>query len=275
MNPTLLTDRLTLEQSRKLNLAGFKSIYDIITYLPFDLQNIKPLKNTHTQPNSDTIYLWSGKLVNITHRRGGQQFLVLDFEGTQPLKAYLFSIAKYTMASLILNKKYQLLLIYRKGFWSIDKFALQQENLISHPFILGKMNAKDYTLPKYSKIGPLHSGYFNQIHKRLKHQDYILNLKGLLPENDIIPESLDLSKIHYPHNLMEYEQTLHSWIALKVFLRMSLDKFVSLNSANKCARSGNLNIDFLKHLSSTLPFKLSPTQKTTIWDILQEITVIG
>lgn len=275
MNPTLLTNRLTLEQSRKLNLAGFKSIYDIITYLPFDLQNIKPLENTYIQPSSDIVYLWSGKLVNITHRRGGQQFLVLDFQGTQPLKAYLFSIAKYTMVNLVLNKNYQLLLIYRKGFWSIDKFALQQENLINHPFILGKMNTKDYLLPKYSKIGTLQGGYFNQIHKRLKPQDYILNLSGLLPENDIIPESLDLSKIHHPYNLVEYEQALHSWIALKVFLRMSLDKFVSLNSISQYARSGNLNIDFLKHLSSTLPFKLSPTQKTTIWDILQEITVVS
>jgi RecG-like helicase len=246
----------------------------LITYLPFDLQNIKPLENINASPNLDTIYLWSGKLVNITHRKGNKPFLILDFQGNQTIKAYLFSLAKYTMANLVLNKTYQLLLAYRKGFWTIDKFALQQETLTTHPFILGKMILRDYLMPKYSKIGVLQSSYFNQIFRRLKPQDYILNLKGLLPQNDLIPEYLDLSKIHSPSSLIEYENTLHSWIALKVFLRTSLDKFINMESKSKPAKSGPLNMNLLKHLSSNLPFELSPTQKTTIWDILQDITVV-
>jgi RecG-like helicase len=266
--------RFTPLQQQKLSSAGFENLYSLITYLPFDLAKIRPLQNTFNLPQEGVLYLYSGKLTNITHRKGGKYFLILDFEGKFSLRCYLFSVAKYTLKALQIGQDYQILVVYRGGFWNLEKFANQNAVKQSKNFVLGQAAEQEYLLPKYTKIGELRNGDFQALHRRLASNDYLLNLTGLVPINSFLPQFINLESIHKPTSIQSYEQTLHQWVSFKVFLRLSLLKYMDRASSQSVSWSGKLDLDFLKRISTKLPFKLSDTQKTVVWDILQEITEI-
>jgi len=268
-----LLQKFTAEQAKKLLGVGVANIYGLITYLPYDLQEIIPLKDVFNQKDSQgKEFLWQGKLLNIDFRKGAKRFLVLDFTGDMSLKCYLFSVASYTLKTLEINQFYQLVLNYNNGFWSILRFAKLQEIQSKPYFLLGSAVSKSYYVPKYNKLSYLPGGFFNLLHKRLKTTDYVLNLKDLVPENSIIPLNINLSLIHKPETKELYQQAMSQWLSLKVFLKLNLVKYLESLKTKVEISAGNLDLELLKKLSSKLPFELSKTQKTTIWDILQEIT---
>ena len=165
----------------------------------------------------------------------------------------------------------------KKGdFWTIEKLKIadnkisnsDQNNNESKPISKSKIQAK------YSQRGILKSAFWEQIHRQIPPQAYILNLQNLVPINSIIPQSINLLGIHKPQEKQEYYNTLNQWTAYQVFLKMSLIRYLDNQKQSKIARSANLDIDFLKKLSGTLPFELSTSQKQTIWDILQEISEV-
>ena len=271
MNP--FNQKFTPLQSQKLVAAGFENLYNLITYLPFDLAKIRPLENIYNLPQEGILYLYSGKLTNITHRTGGKHFLILDFEGQFSLRAYMFSVANYTLKALQIGQNYQLLVVFQGGFWNVEKFAIKSNPKESKLFTLGQALEREYLLPKYIKRGELRSSDFQALHRRLGSADYVLNLEGLVPQNSLLPQTISLEGIHKPQSMEKYEQAPHQWISLKVFLRLSLLRYMDRVSSQSVAPSGNLDLKFLQKLTKKLPFELSLTQKTVVWDILQEITV--
>jgi RecG-like helicase len=274
MSSAIFKQRFTPLQVNKLNSVGFYDLYSFITYLPFDIVKITPLVNIYTTPIQGQTYLTSGRLKLITHRTGKQRFLVLDFEGDFDLRCYLFSVASFTLKALQIGQNYQLLLTYNtSGFWSIEKFAPLKDTLSNQKnFILGQAESRDYLLPKYIKSGEMRNGDFHNLHRKLIPTDYLLNLDGLIPENSILPQILDLSGIHKPTSSENYRQTSQHWTALKVYLRLVLLRYIDEMNQETFALSGKLDLDFLKRLIAKLPFELSNSQKTVIWEILQEVT---
>ncbi len=262
---------ITPSLKKKLNTANLINLYDIITYLPFRLQKIEPFSNFNT--NSETTYLYTGKLTNISHRKSSRPFLVLDFTGSTNLTAYLFSIAKFTMATLKVGQEYQLLVTQKDNLWSIKRYSPYVENKIKHDsFTLGKAQQSDYLVPVYKKIGEMKHADFNKLHKILPENSYNLNLEGILPKNSILPTTINIKSIHKPSSLKDFNNGLSQWISLKAFLKICTISYKEYINNNKQAKISKFDREYLNNLTKTLNYKLSTTQISTIKDLVGEIT---
>lgn len=264
-----LEERFTQKQISRLKSVGFSSIYDLVTYLPLGLNKVVPIEKFST--NLDKVkYLADVVLVNI-ERRPKRRFLILDFEHTHKLRCYFFSVANYTLKNLKIGTKYQVLLSYKNGFWTLEKFAVLAGEK-TNKFILGKAARQEYLDAYYSKSASLNSNYFKAMFKRLERSDFVLNLKGLVPKkSQFIPQIIDLYNVHFPSSCSSYNETVNQWLSLKVFLKISLMSYLDMIKDDKLATRSNLDLDYLKHIVSKVPFELSVSQKKSIWDILQDV----
>ncbi|MEM1312298.1 MAG: hypothetical protein AAGF07_02440 [Patescibacteria group bacterium] len=267
-----LRSKFTVLQIKRLNSAKFFDVYSFITYFPYSLVKVTPLTNFRNLESKEQIYLFNGLLKSISHRSGKQRFLVLDFSGQTDMRCYLFKVAPYVLKNLQIGNSYQLLLVYNSsGLWVVDKFAILKQPLVDQNIlVLGQAKLRDYLVPKYRKVAELKDNNFHNLHRRLELNDYKLDLSGLVPIDSILPQSLDLSSIHKPISQEIYNSTLQKWVAFKVYLRLVLLKYLDIRSQNALAKSGQIDIEFLRSMVSKLPFELSHSQKTVIWSILKE-----
>jgi RecG-like helicase len=291
---------LSKSQIQNLKIVGINSVYDLLTFLPFSLENLQPIASffgtNYINPSSHLIdkegqtksgeiktkYLMDAQLVSFTRNQGktGQAYFYLSFcDGDRTINTYYFASSPYAAKNLIIGNQFQLILINSNNLWSIEKIVeskvvkagLSRQESVS-AFKLGESIIQKYLLPKYSKTGFLQSGFFAQVFLQIPRQFFQLNLQALVPENPIIPGSIDFWNIHHPESMSKYHATMQQWIGLRVFLKLALIKYIDINKEKKYAKSSNIDLDFLKNISSNLPFELSNTQKTAIWSILSEVS---
>jgi RecG-like helicase len=280
---------LSKSQIQNLKTVGINSVYGLLTFLPFSLENIQPIENFFGANYINTFgeienkeiktkYLMQAELVNYTRNQGksGQAYFYLCFnDGSRTINTYYFASSPYAAKNLIIGNQFQLILIYSNNLWSIEKIvesktttSPQNQNTA---FKLGEAEIQKYLVPKYSKAGFLQTGFFSQIFLQIPRQFYLLNLSGLVPENPIIPSSIDFWNIHHPDSMTAYHNTMQQWIGLRVFLKLALIKYIDVNKEKKYAKASSIDLDFIKNISSNLPFDLSNSQKTAIWSILSEV----
>lgn len=267
-------NRFTPLQTKKLESVGIKSIYDLIILFPYKLDTVKPLKQrSHLDP-AQTLYITNSVLIDAT-KPPGKKFIILKMliNGIE-VNINLFAVSKFTLATLKKGTEYQLLLTMSNGFYNIESFAQLSSYVNTTYFILGKAPLDQYLVPRYSKQGILSSKFFENLHSKLIPSDYILDLKGLIPSDSIIPLTIDLAKIHHPSSLADFHKTQTDYLMLRVFLKLSLLKYVSEQNQNHQAIAPILDIEYLKSITSSLPYQLTPSQKQTIWEIIQDITTI-
>jgi RecG-like helicase len=267
----LLNNFLTKTEVKKLELANIQDIYSLITYLPFDLRQIRPFDFTYI--NQEDWFLADIKLLSFTHNQSKQPFfkLLAQLDTGKTITIYWFVRGKWPFEFLKVNQFYQILVSYKNPFYNLVKITVKKETKEIAGFELGKAKIQSYVLPKYNKLGTLSNVDFLKIHQKLPKTLYLLNLNGLLPKNKIIPDILDMAKIHKPRNKQEFLLTLNQWTAFNAFLKMSLIKSLELEKKQEIGLGTSLNKEFLSKLDSKLPFKLSFSQKNTIWQILQEL----
>jgi len=272
-----LSDKLTSKQVQTLAKISITTPFELITFFPRDVIQVQSFFDFQLQfqPDYRERFVYTGVLENIDQRRGKRPFLVLHFSGQKSLSAYLFTVARYTLSSLKPGQQYQLLLSFRNGFWTVEKYLAFQPNKQSFGFQLGKMDPHaSALLPVYSKVGVVQPGFFPLIHRRLQPQDYVLDFRGLVPPSqDILPEILNTARIHHPSSVADFEQAVRQWISLKVFLRLLVLDYVNGTQTQSYARAGQLPLSFLKDISSSLPFPLSQSQKAAIWGIVQDVCI--
>jgi RecG-like helicase len=265
-----LFDRMSVDQAHKLESVGIRTIYDLIVYFPYKLDKIIPLEDFKQHPYH-VLFLAHAQLVTVRRKPGKQPILILELETKIGLiTAYVFSVATFTLASLTIGTEYQFIMSQKNGFWSVEKFA-QLSKKESIYFHLGRSPVRSYIIPRYSKIGPLQSSFFETVHRQLKPSDYILNINGLVPDQSIIPQLIDMSRIHHPSSHDEYDITYRDFLALKVFLRLTLMRYNEYISKKEYARPTELDKEYLQQVTKKLPYSLSQSQKIAIWDILQSL----
>jgi len=169
------------------------------------------------------------------------------------------------------DQKYQILISYQQPFYNLIKISEKKAEINKNAFELGRAELKEYILAKYSKFGSLESIDFLRLHQKIDPKYYNLNLKGLIPKNNLIKESIDLAKIHKPKNNTEYSQGYQEWIALQAFLKLALLKKMDLKKGQDFGFKTKYNQDFLKEIVASLEFQMSDSQKLAVWDILQEL----
>lgn len=256
------------KQVEDLEKAGFAGLYELLNYFPTRLEQIEPLDKTGFI-DSNKLYLWQAKLASSELRASKKPYFLLNLSDGQSQKnCYLFSNARYLHTLLQIGSEFQLILKYKDPFWTVDKIALSSPYKIATDFILGKAVMKKYLIPKYTRILALTSSRFNQIFRRLPNSLFLLDFAGLIPKNSNLSEQVDLSKIHKPDSMEEFWQTKKEFLKIKVFLQMVALKSLQDKSEQLKARRGKLDLEFLKTISSNLPYQLTLSQKTVIWDIL-------
>jgi RecG-like helicase len=263
---------ISKNQVQKLESVGINSLYDLITFLPMDFVPILPFEEFGNNPQPRTKYLFQGKLIEVDYRKGSFKpyyFLTLQ-SGYKIIQAYYFVSSSWTMKSLEVGKEFQFLLIQSNGFWQVEKMVLSK-NFESSNFALGSAKMSQHLLCRYHKRGIFMTQFFEQIHSQLLPHHYFLNLEGLVPDNNLIPNVLNLNLIHHPKSMSEYQQGMRDWVAFKVFLKISLVQYLESEKEQKMARAGVLDSDFLDSMISKLPFELSQSQLSTTNDILTEI----
>lgn len=268
-----LTQILSPTRTKKLQEAGINSIYSLLTFFPRRLQYISPLTSSYQDTSEDRQYFFDGVLQKIEHRRGKRSFLVLYFSGEFNFSGFYFVTSRYIHQKLKVGNHYQVLVNKKNNLWTIQKVEEYKNNPDEINFIVGRAIQKDYILPIYPKTGALKSSYYIAIHRQLPRQIYDINIEGLIPPNDLIDGTINLYNIHHPITLEEYRETRDQWTILNVFLKLSLMKYMNTKQKLTQTRAGTLDIDFLKDLSSSLPYTLSNSQKTVIWDIVNELTI--
>jgi RecG-like helicase len=260
-----LHTRLTPLQVQKLGKHGIHTLYNLITNVPRNTISVTLLENVYIDTTLGGLYVWRGRLIGVEKKIGKRPYYILQWHGdTQQLNTFFFSTAKYIISSLVVGAEFDILLRGKNSFWTAEK--------ISKPAI---HTLKSYTQPLYEKSGELQSQFFQTVHKRLQPQDYNMGLTGLIPVNPYIPQKISLYGLHHPASRADFDRTLQQWILFKVFLRMTVLRYISLTTKQEYARSGILDRDFLDTIVSDLPFALSESQSTVVHEILSEITDTG
>ena len=261
-------------QQDKLNTIGIRSLYDLITFLPMDFVPILPFEEFGNNPEPRTKYLLQAELIHVDSRKGSFKpyfYLTLQFENRR-IFAYYFASSSWTMKSLEVGKEFQLLLVQSNGFWQVEKMV-GAKSFVSNNFALGSAAMDSHLLCRYHKRGIFMSQFFEQIHSQLLPQSYLLNLEGLVPDNNIIPMVLNLNLIHHPQSSSEYQKGAQNWVAFKLFLKVSLVQYLESEKEQKLARAGLLDRNFLESIVTKLPFELSESQLKTTNEVLAEIMV--
>ncbi len=273
MKPTSnFPKQFTKPEITRLEGAGLNSLYSLITYFPFRLQTITPFTNSSQDTNLH--YLITASILNIEFRNSGKGYFLLSLmsENGQRIEGYLFQNQPYIKAELKLGLTFQWLVqISAKGFLNIVKWSSFKGYQQNSFYVLGKAELKNWMVPVYQKIGVLTSAKINLSHQKLQEKDYTLNLQGLVPENPFFSLNLNLLQIHKPSSAENYYKTKQQWIAFKLFLKMATYKQIKLGNEVLMAKKSNMKLDTLKQMSASIPFQLTNSQKTTIWDILNKL----
>jgi RecG-like helicase len=269
MADKFLTTLFSPKSALELEKIGITNLYQFITYFPSNLTTIEPF--SQTQFDSKTKYIANLKLLNFVLKKGKKPFFLLEFQSEfGGLTAYYFTTAKYVFSQLIIGQSYQVILNYKSPFWNIDRLAILQP-VLGDKFILGKAKLQTWLIPNYPRILGFTSNKFVSLHQKLPTQDYILNLQELIPDNNLIPQNLSLFGIHRPVSMQNFLETKKQYLIFKVFLQEITFRYIDSNLKQKQALAGVLETEFLKGLSSSIPYQLTHTQKTTIWEILQDL----
>lgn len=263
---------ISKNQQDKLNTIGINSLYDLITFLPMDFVSILPFEEFGDISQPRTRYLLDATIISVDSRKGAfKPYFYLNLQvRNRRIQAFYFASSAWTLKSLDVGKEFQVLIIRSNDFWNIDKIVLKK-NYYTDNFALGSARIKPYLLCRYHKRGIFLTQFFEQIHSQLSPHHYLLNLEGLVPDNNLISKVLNLNFVHHPENQAEYRQGMQSWVALKLFLKISLVQYLESEKEQKLARAGVLDSYFLDSMIAKLPFKLSDSQFNTTNEVLAEI----
>jgi RecG-like helicase len=267
---------ITKARSNSLQKAGISTIYELITFFPRKITTLEPitsLEGAGIMPGNE--YFSNGTLLSLDERRGRQPYYILRFQTEYGIiSGFYFVTGRYVYSQLKPNLEYQFIVIRSNNSWTFKKISQLSTINSGHDFRLGNadINSK-YLVPVYPKRDNLTSAYFVATHSNIPQQVYKLDLEGLVPRDTIIPTMINLYDIHHPTTVQKYTDCLQQWAILKVFLKLSVIKYINIETTSTLTTAGKLDVEYLKSLSDNLPYTLSNSQKTTIWDILNDITI--
>ncbi len=270
---------LSKSQIQKLASIGLHDLYSVLTYFPYSIEQVQSLEASFefgSDQNETQKLNWQAELTKIEKKQGANKsYYLLEFQkDNRRINCFYFANAVFVTKLLQLNQMYDLRLSQKKNYFTIEKLKLLKPDEIIDNITKDKTEdktAKTKIQVKYSQNGILKSLFFEQIHRQIPNQFYLLNFEGLIPNNNLIPQIIDLKKLHKPSNQSDFWNTKKQWTSFQVFLKISLMRYLSLSEKQKLARGSQLDLDFLKTFTNNLPFELSTSQKTTIWDILQQV----
>ena len=262
--------RFTAKQQKDLIDNGFAGLYKIITYFPYSLKYITPFQQPEQHKEFETYMLYEDVLNSCVKRTSQRPYWLLTWQSG--LKTYYFNTASYTRSILQNGERFQCLIKKSGGFATVFRLQKKHQTILQDRFVLGKADtATSYFIPKYSKTGALDSARWQTLHNRIQRNEYVLDLRGMVPKDLGIPETFDTWAIHHPFSLEKFQESLQIWKSFQVFLYMAT-YYSWAKKHQKHAPSTKLDQKWLNGITSTLPYDLSPTQSDAISSVLQGLS---
>jgi RecG-like helicase len=270
---------LTPRQKELLLKAGITSLYALVTIIPYKVTLIKPLSSFSSLQSNQlseytTQYILNARLISKKIIPAGKQFIKLQFNSVEHglLSFNLFIVAKYTYGSLLLDRDYQLLVVYKNGFLNILQYSLLKEKLVRKGFILGMCDVRaEYINVSYNKQGVLTNSLMKQIYLRLKPEDFLLNLEGLAPDEILVPKLFNFSIIHFPESLKSYQESVKKWRLFQAYLYVCVMKFSQSFEQQSQAELSKFDPEYYTQLIKQLPYKLTESQSSVVSAISKKI----
>ncbi len=262
----MLSQLIGTYYSSRLEKMGF-DLYKLITYLPFRLEVISP----DIKSENGLIFL-TGQVKTITNKG---KFQVIEFKDSSllyPVTIYDFGKKLSYLKSFNNNKQYQVLLTKSTSYYNLQEIS--EFSTPSDDFELGRLKRQNYYRPVYIQLNyTIRTKQLNKIFNLIPREAMILNLKGLIPDNNVIPQLLDMNLIHRPKNVEEFNNGIRNWNNFQAFLNM-----VFLNKLNQYERKTGAYLpsypdNFIDEFQKNLNISLSTSQLTAIENILSNITV--
>jgi RecG-like helicase len=274
-------------QLEVLEAQNVVTIADLLQILPRRLEAILDWVQT-LEPNQK--YKHTFEVMSVIQRKSGRglpYFLVQLKDLNQKIyQAFLFSRASFVVNQLRNNTKVELIV----SIFGNNNLGFGQPNLVIHKIIyqgkIQKINENPNTSLSdldnltldifYPKSGAkVDTTFLRRIHQKLKPEDYVLDLSGLVPISLLGSLKLDLWHAHHPKSQTEYFRALNRLQTVKVFLKSALEKYIVYNSTkNHLAYTPDLDLVWLQQNILKLPVTLTKSQKVAIWEIVQDVTVV-
>jgi RecG-like helicase len=266
-----LKDAVSSTMLAKLEKEGFYSLYDVLTYFPYKIHTILPFSPSHIKEDG-TLMIAEGVVENFQMVYKKRPYITLTLRTNMgDISCYCFQYAPYMQTLFKKKPTIQTLLQRKNGFLSVVRFTEKKQDL-RETFSLGYIDPfKTYLEPRYGKKGVLTHTLIASVHNKLPRAAYTISLQDLAPENAVFPLDIDLAAIHHPTTIIEYNKVHKDYIKMRVFLRIAREMYAQQNYEKKLGIASTIHVDFLKNIANLLPYTLSVSQKTTIWDMVQSL----
>ncbi|GAB4144312.1 MAG: hypothetical protein OHK0017_02700 [Patescibacteria group bacterium] len=262
---------LTPKQRQVFMDSGWNTLGDIILWAPTQLKEVIPFTNTLVPGLKYQAVFKLDSFVNRRSQRGLSYTLLKLSSEAGVFQGFCFSRAKF-IQGIIRTSSY-----LKCEFSTVSNFSEWNKGIVVHKLSSAK-NTDEQIDSKIELIYPkfnskIDSKFLRAVHARIKPEEYVFNLNGLV-KTEILNPNFDLYKLHHPNNQNELEQSNKELIKLKVYLNTALQKYISiLNTQHKQALSPTLDLKWMQSSVKKLPFELTKSQKGAIWEILKDVTV--
>lgn len=278
--PTHSVKNLTPLQAETLNTAGIITLGDLLAILPRRLDHILPW-TSNLSPNLKYSHIFEIKSVTPRKSSRGLPYMLLQIsDGELIFQGFMFSRASFIINKLRPGLKCEMVVsifgvnqgIFTKNL-SIHKVKFESQNSSFND--LDKSNAKDNLDIFYPKISTkIDTTFLRRVHARLSPSDYKIDLSDLAPKSLLGTQTLDLYDLHHPNSYENYQNALNQYQVVQVFLKTALQKYIVFASTqNTVAVNPALDLAWLQDATKNLPVTLTQSQKSAIWEILQDVTL--
>jgi len=267
---------LTQLQIDVLDQANIKTVGELISIVPRKIDEILPW-NENLIPNKK--YSQRFEISSLIHKKStkGLPYILLQLKYDHKFyQGFLFSRANFIVNKLRVGQKCDMVVTLfggGDGIWT-KNLIVQKIKFIdveSQVFNSAQSNL-DIFYPKISS--KIDTNFLRRVFSRLKPQDYVIDLNELSPFELFKSDKLDIYKLHHPESFDQFFNCQANLQILKVFLKTALQKYVVFETTkSNLALAPSLDLQWMQESVIKLPVVLTQSQKSAIWEILQDISI--
>lgn len=260
------------KMSVKLEKLGVETVRDLIFYFPRDyndytqITKIRDLESMEYEARSMEGKTIRAKIVNIKNKRTSRRrFTITEAvvaDDTGSLKVVWFN-QPYLEKMLVAGRE-----VILSGKVRFDSYSgglsMESPNRAEKPKIV----------PVYSETSGISSYYISKLQKTVSLKlgdvrEYIPD--EILENNQLLPIQEAIKQLHEPENSEKLEKARQRMAFDELFLfslqKQLLKKDILIHGSPKI----EIDEDFLKKFTKSLPFELTGAQKKTAWAIIKDL----
>jgi ATP-dependent DNA helicase RecG len=258
--------------AKRLNKFGIKEVKDLLFHFPSRYQDFSKITPIGKVGIGETVTVM-GKILDIANTRTPRKRMNLTEAIIEDASGAIVAIW-FNQPFLVQNLRKGLnVVLSGKTTFSNDSLSLSSPSYEIATQIQN-LSHTGRIVPIYPETAGITSRWFRYIIKPLlpladKIPEYLP--AEILERNDIPPLSRALADIHFPQTLADSEGAKKRIAFGELFLIQTVALKEKLNIQKQKAPKIKLDVALAKEFVSSLPFKLTDSQRNAAWEILQDL----